>query len=199
MMKGVVAAFAPTLKSAGYRKQGARFRQEVSATVIQLVNIESSRWNVGSEGEFTVNLGVYHRDLAALHDALPVVESPLVHDCIVQQRIGFVMPVGRDFWWSINPKTDLVALGAEVAAAWLKYGKPWLDAKSSLDGARDFLLEKKHYFLVAMASAAIGNQDDAHHWLDKAIKEWPSGKQRMEAWRSTHLTPLTEARRRTKR
>jgi hypothetical protein len=111
MMKSVVAAFAPTLKSAGYRKQGARFRNETSPTVIRLVNIQSSQWNIGSRGEFTVNMGVYHRDLAALHDAMPVVESPLVQHCIVQQRIGFLMPVGGNFWWSINPKTDLTALG----------------------------------------------------------------------------------------
>ena len=62
MMKVVVAAFAPTLKAAGYRKQGARFREEVSHTVVRLVNIQSSPWNMGSEGQFTVNLGVYHRD-----------------------------------------------------------------------------------------------------------------------------------------
>ena len=200
MMKPVVATFAPTLKTAGYRKQGARFRQEVSPTVVRLVNIQSSQWNVGSDGEFTVNLGVYHRDLAALHDAMPVVDSPLVQHCIIQQRIGFLMPVGRDFWWPINPinpKTDLVALGAEVAAAWLKYGKPWLDAKSTLEGARDFLLEQKHYFLVAMASAAIGNTDDGHHWLDKAIEEWPSGKERLEAWRNVHLPAVARTRRRT--
>ena len=85
--------------------------------MIRLVNIQSSQWNIGSDGEFTLNLGVYHRDLAELHDAMPVVESPLVQQCIVQQRIGFLMPVGRDFWWSNNPKTDLTGLGEAVAAA----------------------------------------------------------------------------------
>src|SRR5262245_19891647 len=197
MMKDVVAAFAPALKSAGYRKQGARFRHDTSPTVIQLVNIQNSQWNVGSEGEFTVNLGVYHRDLAALHDAMPVVESPLVQHCIVQQRIGHLMPVGRDFWWSINPKSDLTALGEEVAAAWVKYGKPWLEAKSTLEGAREHLLDQKHYFLVAMASCAMGKPDDARHWLDKTIEEWPEGKERIEAWRTAHLPPLTKGRRRT--
>jgi hypothetical protein len=199
MMKPVVAAFAPTLKSAGFRKQGARFRRQVSPTVIQLANIQSSQWNIGSDGEFTVNLGVYHRDLAALDDASPVVESPLVQHCIVQERLGFLMPVGRDFWWSINTTTDLVALGAEVASAWARYGKPWLDSNSTLEGAREFLLQHKHYFLVAVASLAMGKRDDAEHWLEKAIAEAPSLKESMEAWRSAHLSPPTRARRRTKR
>jgi Domain of unknown function (DUF4304) len=199
MMKVVVAAFAPALKAAGYRKQAARFREDVSPTVIRLVNIQSSAWNMGSEGQFTVNLGVYHRGLAELHDACPVVESPLVQHCDVQQRLGCLMPVGRDYWWSIDSKTDLVALGSKVASAWEKYGKPWLDTHSTLEGARDFLLSMDSHFLAAMASLAMGKPDDAHHWLDKANEEWPEGSGRIEAWRAAHLLQLPQASRRTRR
>lgn len=199
MMKAVVAAFAPVLKATGYRKQGARFREEVSPTVVRLVNIQSSQWNMGTEGQFTVNLGVYHRDLAALHDACPVVELPLVQHCVVQQRLGFLMPVGKDFWWSINSKTDLAALGSEVASAWEKYGKPWLDSNSTLEDARDFLMGRNWYFLAAMASLAMGKPDDAHHCLNKAIEDWPEGKKRLEAWRAIHLLQPPKASRRTAR
>jgi hypothetical protein len=181
MMKVVVAAFAPTLKAAGYRKQGARWREEASSTVVRLVNIQSSQWNMGTEGQFCVNLGVYHRDLAALHDACPVVESPLVQHCVVWQRLGFLMPVGKDYWWSFNSKTDLVALGSEVASAWEKYGEPWLDVNSALEGAREFLLARNWYFLAAMAGLAMGKPDDAHYWLDKSNELWPEGKERIEA------------------
>ncbi|HTU92599.1 MAG TPA: DUF4304 domain-containing protein [Gemmataceae bacterium] len=198
MMKVVVAAFAPTLKAAGYRKQGARFREEVSPTVVRLVNIQSSPWNMGSEGHFCVNLGVYHRDLAALHDACPVVESPLVQHCIVQHRLGFLMPVGKDYWWSINDKTDLAALGSKVALTWEKYGKPWLDSNSTLEGAREFLLIRNWHFLAAMASLAMGKPDDAHYWLDKSNELWPEGRERIETWRANHLLQLPKSIRRTK-
>jgi hypothetical protein len=199
MMNVVVAAFAPTLKAAGYRKQGARFREDVSPTVVRLVNIESSQWNMGREGRFAVNLGVYHRDLAALHDACPPVEEPLVQHCLVQQRLGFLMPVGKDHWWSIDDKTDLMALGAEVASAWTKYGKPWLDANSKLEGARDFLVARNHHFLAAMASLAMGKPDDAHRWLDRSNEVWPEGRERIEAWRAAHLLQPTQVSRRTRR
>jgi hypothetical protein len=178
------------MKAFGYRKQGARFCQEVSTKVLRLVNIQSSAWNVCSDGKFTINLGVYHRDLAKLHDVIPEVESPLVQHCIVQQRIGFLMPVGRDYWWSINAKTDLTAIGNEVAGEWEKYGKPWLDAKSSLEGARVHLEQQKEYFLAAMASFAMGKHDDTHHWLDKAIEDCPPSKDRIDAWRRAYLTTL---------
>jgi hypothetical protein len=185
MMKVVVAAFAPTLKVAGYRKRGITFREEVSSTVVRLVNIQSSWWNTGDEGQFSVNLGVYHRDLAALHDGCPAVESPLVRHCIVQERLSLLMGLGKD--WSIDSKTDLVALGCDVASAWEKYGKPWLDSNSTLEGARAFLLSRNWHFLAAMASLAMGKVDDAHHWLDKSNEVWPEGKERIEAWRTSHL------------
>ena len=187
MMKVVVATFAPALKAAGYRKQGARFRADISPTVVRLVNVQSSQWNMDGEGQFTVNLGVYHRDLAALHDACPAVESPLVQHCVVQERLGCLMPVGQDYWWPIDDKTDLAALGFEVASAWEKYGKPWLEANSTLEGAREFLLGRNLHFLAAMASVAMGKPDEAHHWLDKAIELSPKGRERIEAWRAAHL------------
>src|SRR5262245_66669560 len=104
MMKDVVLAFAPALKSAGYRKQGARFRHDASPSVVRLVNIQSSQWNVGSEGEFTVNLGVYHRDLATLHDAMPVVEAPLVQHC--RQTANWVLDPGRKGLLVVNHSKD---------------------------------------------------------------------------------------------
>jgi len=199
MMKTVVAAFAPALKSVGYRKQGARFWNESSPTVVRLVNIQSSSWNSGCEGQFTVNLGVYHRDLAALHDGMPVVNSPLVQHCVVQARIGRLMPARRDVWWSIDQKKDLVALGEKVATIWIKYGNPWLEARSTLDGAREHLLSMKDYFLVAMASLAMGNPDDAQLWLDKAVESNPLCKDHVDAWRSTYLHQTAVRQRRTKR
>ena len=141
----------------------------------------------GPRGRFAVNLGVYHRDLAALHDACPPVEEPLAQHCLVQQRFGFLMPVGKDHWWSIDDNTDLIALGAEVASEWEKYGKPWLDANSRLEGARDFLVARNHHFLAAMASLAMGEHDDAHRWLDRSNEVWPEGRERIEAWRSAYL------------
>lgn len=199
MMKLVVDAFSPTLKAAGFRKRAATWREEVSPTVVRLVNIQSSEWNMGNNGRFCVNLGVYHRDLAALHDACPIVEAPLVQHCLVKQRPGFLMPVGKDYWWSINDNSDLAAVGSEVASAWEKYGKPWLDTNSTLEGAREFLLGRGWHFLAAMASLAMGKPDDAHHWLDKCNELSPEGQDRIEAWRSAHLVHLPKVSRRTSR
>jgi hypothetical protein len=185
--EAVNSGFAPLLKSAGYRKNGFNFRQDVTPSVFRLVNVQCSQWDTQTKGEFTVNLGVYHSDLAALHPMLPVTDSPLVKDCVVQERLGFLMPRGKDFWWTIRPDSDAKALGTRVAAAWNKYGRPWLELNSSLPEARKFLLGRNHFFLAAMASHALGQKSETLRWLSKAIEDWPEGEERIEAWRRRHL------------
>jgi hypothetical protein len=194
IVEAINAGFAPVLKAAGYRKKALNFKQEVSPTVIRLVNVQCSPWNDQLEGQFTVNLGVYHRDLATLHDALPVVESPLVKDCIIQERLGVLMSAHTDHWWLVDARTDLTALGLKVGRAWSKYGQPWLDSHSSLREARRFLVAHKLYFLAAMASYALGQTRQTQRWLERAIEDWPGGQERIEEWRRLHLTPALSRR-----
>src|SRR5262245_17212734 len=111
----VVAPLASALKAAGFRKNGLNFRREVSPGVIRLVDVQCSQWNRGNEGSFTINLGVYHRALAELHDTSPVVDVPLVKHCVVRERIGKLMPEAEDHWWTANKATDLAELGIDVA------------------------------------------------------------------------------------
>jgi hypothetical protein len=64
----VTQGLAPILKAIDRCKQGSYFRKDISPT-IQLVNVQSGQWNSQAEGQFTVNVGVYHRDFAILNDA----------------------------------------------------------------------------------------------------------------------------------
>jgi hypothetical protein len=181
--RGLVQA----LKASGYRRTGLNFSQEATPTAVRLLNLQLSRWNAARNGELTINLGVYHRDLAALHDSMSVCETPLTADCVVQQRIVFLMPVKRDFWWKVDEQTDVDALGSKTAFAWSEYAKPWLDAHTSLSQARDFLVSQDHFMLAAMASLALGQRANAEKWLAVALKNWPEGAQRLEAWWKKHL------------
>lgn len=186
MLKVVVSAFAPVMKAAGYKKQASRFREDVSPNVTRLVNIQSSMWNDDGKGKFTVNLGVYHRELAILFGESPI-ESPLVQHCAIQERIGSLMPGGTDHWWSFNRKTDLVALGNEVGSIWEQYAKPWIDSHSTWDGVRDHFLASNNVFLAAKVCFAAGDLDESRQLLDKALNECPEESEEILAWRTIYL------------
>jgi hypothetical protein len=132
---------APVLRAAGYRKTGRTWRQAADGWV-RVTNVQGSWTNIGETGKFTINLGVYFPEAAVLRNGPPAVEKPNESDCIVHERIGFLLPVRQDHWWEIRPATDLPQLINEVSHAWVNYGKPWLELHSDLSRAEAFLERK---------------------------------------------------------
>jgi len=166
----VRTGLGPALKNAGYRKTARTFRQ-TSGLSIKVTNLQASWTNLGSEGRFTLNLGVYFPEAARLHGLFPVTDKPLESHCVVHQRIGFLMPGGRDFWWEVTALTDLDDLAAQVVDAWERYGRSWLDEHTDVLKARDFMIRLGMPFWAAVFSLVAGNQSDAAAFLDQALKE----------------------------
>jgi hypothetical protein len=67
-----------------------------------------SRWNQGTTGRFTMNLGVYFPGVAQL-SWLPMPANknrPSTHDCLLETRIGALTPNHQDYWWEIKPSSN---------------------------------------------------------------------------------------------
>ena len=74
----VAAGLAPALAAAGFRKQARTFRRATSdGAVLHVVQVQGSKWNAGSTGEFTVELGLYVPRLAAALEWQPVTRPAL--------------------------------------------------------------------------------------------------------------------------
>jgi len=124
----------PVLKKEGFRKSGRTFHRSFDLGT-QVVNIQANRWNQGGAGSFTVNLGIYFPDIHRLAEMIVPRALPGEADCTLRQRLGILMPSGSDYWWELDPGSDLERVAAEVGAAWTRYGKPWLDRHSELEEA----------------------------------------------------------------
>lgn len=73
-------ALAEPLKAAGYRKDGRTWRRRTGESVL-VVNVQASRWNDQSGGQFTLNVGVYFPALAEQLAIYPVADKPAECDC----------------------------------------------------------------------------------------------------------------------
>jgi len=166
----VRTGLAPVLKKAGYRKTARTFRKS-SESSTRVTNLQASWTNNGSEGRFTLNLGVYFPEAARIHGLLRVTDEPVESDCVVSQRIGFLMPGGRDHWWEVTELTDLDALAAQVAEAWERYGHAWLDEHTDIEKARAFMLRRGMPFWGAIFSLVMSNRADAAAYFDQARHE----------------------------
>lgn len=155
-------ALVKPLKADGYCKKGRNFHL-VKESSTRAVNVQASQGNFGDSGRFTLNLGVYLPAVAALlgHEVQKG-SYPRESECTIRERIGALMPNGRDAWWEIGSETDLSVLTAEVQGAWLRHGKPWLDqAWDDLRKARHLLVEHHRYEAAIAASFLLGESSRA--------------------------------------
>lgn len=105
--QAVKVGLAPLLREAGFRDQGTSFYL-LTEESNRLVNVQSSQWNNSSRSRFTMNMGIYFPAIDAVMDGVwtkPGAKpwSSKIYNCQLWKRIGFLLPVQRDFWWEVTP------------------------------------------------------------------------------------------------
>ena len=116
---------APYLKTLGFKKKGAIFWRETDV-LIDLVNLQKSQWNNPDEAQFTLNLGIYWKEVQAEIERRAKSMPPKELECTVFERLGALF-AGNDFWWSVTESTIAYELGRDVVEKLEKFGLPWLE------------------------------------------------------------------------
>jgi hypothetical protein len=122
--KLVVNATALALKSHGYRRRGLRFTKEFNGN-IAIIAFQKSRDNTDYFCKFTVNLAIVCGLL--WNGEFRPIDKANDYDGHLQERIGNLMPVGHDFWWTIDKFTDGDDLAVELKNVIESYGVSYLD------------------------------------------------------------------------
>lgn len=127
----IKGAVAPILRAAAYRGSGRNFHK-ASADLVRLINIQASNSNSGSVGKFTVNLGLFFPSLNAIIGPPIKAKLPTEPECDVRMRIGFLMPVNADHWWTFDTGEDPSKLLSELSIALSVYALPWIEKSWTL-------------------------------------------------------------------
>jgi hypothetical protein len=163
--QAVKIGLAPLLHKDGFKKRGTNFYQ-ITPESNRLVLVQSSQWNTSSHSRFTIELGLYFPAIDAVMNQTwtkPRAEqwSPKIYNCQMRQRIGFLMPAGCDYWWTVTPSSNASDLAAELADAWRQYGAPWMRTNSNLPKAATQLEAQSWFSLAAQARLALGERAEA--------------------------------------
>ena len=199
-------ALAAPLKAVGYRRDGRTWRRRRGDSV-QVVQVQASQSNVGADGQFLLNAGVYFPALAARIGLFPPTDAPREMDCQVRTR---PMPPGRD-WWKVRAagvaRPDQEAgrvLGAvfswldrwadrrasqtnaratqELRQALEGYALPWLERLIDLPSARDELASRGRLWWAAAASLELGEGAAAARLFAKALAAAPANADHPRRW-----------------
>ncbi len=174
----------PLLKREGFLKSSRTFRRS-RADCVQIINVQGSWTNYDDKGQFTVNLAVYVPEAAKIHGLFRITDRPLESDCMINERLGFLMPVHRDYWWNFDSKSDLDEIAKEVVSACVNYGLSWLDEHSTLEGAIKFSLSRKTPWWASIFSLLLENRENAKQYLSEAIlkaSQNPNLQSRLMDW-----------------
>ncbi|MEU4712885.1 DUF4304 domain-containing protein [Micromonospora purpureochromogenes] len=125
---------APALREMGFKGSGKLYRLDDEKCWVRL-GFQSSVSNSAARVKFTVNLLVADKDAwTGSRDEkhyLPEVPSPNISygQPFWWERIGALMPSGRDHWWTITDPLVASNVALEVVAAVRKFALPALIAQ----------------------------------------------------------------------
>lgn len=174
----------PLMKEQGFRKTGRDYRRRVNDNW-DILNVQSSQGNVGPNGKFTINLGVYLPAISNLVSSYSPESAPKEYECTIRVRIGSLMPQKADFWWQIHPATDIGNLAKEVSLTTSKYVLDWFEAHHDPKQVAEALRSQPSIESAAAALAA-GNRKEAFERIARMIATRPAATKRATEWAKEH-------------
>jgi hypothetical protein len=135
-MANVVRAVAPTLKARGFKKQRHTFNRMAEPGLIHVVNFQMGQFPIGAYqidlyGKFTVNLGVFVREVYEMTQRSSAPAFLREYDCEFRVRLGELLTPPADIWWSLQD--DSTALAAELAGHLDGRGHAWFQHYATRD------------------------------------------------------------------
>lgn len=171
---------SPLLKTHHFGKSGRTFHRQIGE-IWQVLNIQSSQSNFDIIGKFTINLGIYHPVVAEFAGKSLSSGYPKEYECTLRKRIGYLMQSQADYWWEINPTTNLEVLAQQVNTTVDKFGLPWLETHCDLRVIVNALSEQPS-IMSAAAALALGDKLMAQQRLVQMIMERPMAASTARLW-----------------
>jgi hypothetical protein len=184
-----------SLKKAGYRRRGANCYKFISCDIAHFVGFQKSVYSSSHQTSFTVNVGVYRKGIwAVLVPNSPEPRIPSVSNCIIQKRLGRLMPAGLDEWWDLadsdDPQHDRLVV-EEVCTALDAYGLPFLDAFRDDEAILQFVLDQiapryplLETMLAAVLACILQRKDTASYLLKNVLEK---SREASPGWRDKAL------------
>lgn len=182
---------------ASWKRKAPHLLKQSSEGLIQGVHFQSSQFNSGRSGTFTVNLVITEPRIYRIWAGHELPANPVTALYPIQQRIGRLLSPPRDHWWEIEPDTNIQDVSSQVCSLLLESNSRFFDGLSSLPVMLERIRQDKtlpglHGLQPAVAHAVIasvlGYQDEAisvfRNLLSQELPQGFRGNMRMVAKRA---------------
>jgi len=149
---------SPLLKREGFKKRGNTWNKEVNG-VIHVVDIQSARPRVDGSESFTINIGVFVKELWQIFWATDLPKFVKEVNCYPRFRLGYLLSgfdtKSRDKWWDIESKDQIESVGSQLEMVFKEQYLPFLDKISSMSDVLDISNSTKPSMPMEKLSHAI--------------------------------------------
>jgi hypothetical protein len=173
-----VKTVAPLLREHGFRKQGNTFNREPEHGLVQVLAFQLGTEHPAElRGRFTVNLGLWFEESAALDPWRARGRFVHASSALLSQRLGFLLDEPADTWWRVDiPDALLHTLVRELV---VEHALPFLDRLATRAAilaawhAGDPSVSKNTVapFTIAALHAARGEKAEAEAILTRELRE----------------------------
>jgi hypothetical protein len=129
------------LKQSGFRVRGRTFNRVTSDGLTQVVNFQAGAADPPGTtyapglrenlyGLFTVNLGVYIPEVAAVQNGAPAASWVQDHACCIRQRLASVRDEAQEVWWHAREDIRVVE---DLRSCLVDFGLPLLGRFATRD------------------------------------------------------------------
>ena len=136
----------PFFKELGFKKNGNGFNNKTKE-LIQVVNIQKSKWNNQNELQFTFNIGFFNAEIYSEFHKNEIPKFIREYDCQIRFRLGQVVK-GNDQWYELNKKIEKVNLEIEIYNHLKNNLKPILEKNTDLNSIKELILNNKNVELT---------------------------------------------------
>ena len=171
--------FAGLLRENDFKKSG-RTWHALDGDSWLIVNVQASTSNLGDEGKFTVNLGVYSQAIATLAGQAVHNGKPKEYESTIRTRLGS-LAYGKDHWWVISPQSDLPVISRDIVDNMASFGLPWLRSHKTIAQLSETLKNSPSLLSFSAALLAEG-KDEAERRLKAGLELRPAAKSNFTYW-----------------
>jgi hypothetical protein len=189
------------LAPSGFARSGDIFWRKIRDTIVVIEIQRSLKHSSRTEAVFTVNLGISLNALreGATDPGIQVPEVPAPDKCHWRQRLGYLMPLHADAWWTISNELTAVTVCDEITAHIVNLAVPAFEQYASSTALLEMWREGKgvglteYQRLLSLATLLVqqGSKDEAQAAIE-ALRSASRGK----AWEGGAAHEAEELRKR---
>lgn len=170
---------SPLLKTHKFKKKGRNWRK-AEGPIFQIINVQASVYNIGLQGQFCINLGIYHQDIYNMLWGR-VSQEPKESEALLHSRLNLLAYENMQ-WWEIDENTSLQTMSDDICRCMSEIGLPWLEQRF------DIASISHHLSLLPLSREAVAtailtdDSEAAEQRLKEVISKWPEKEEEYTEW-----------------